>query len=63
MLQALQGGPRRVADLARELYRGLPAKLMRFAEMQIQAGLLKLQQEGKAVTSGPEWQLLTTSQI
>jgi glyoxylase-like metal-dependent hydrolase (beta-lactamase superfamily II)/8-oxo-dGTP pyrophosphatase MutT (NUDIX family) len=63
LLQALQGGPRRVADLARELYRGLPAKLMRFAEMQIQAGLLKLQQEGKAVTSGQEWQLLTTSQI
>jgi ribonuclease/clavin/mitogillin len=58
LLQALQGGPRRVADLAVELYRGLPAKLMRFAELQIQAGLLKLQQEGKATATDQEWRLI-----
>jgi glyoxylase-like metal-dependent hydrolase (beta-lactamase superfamily II)/8-oxo-dGTP pyrophosphatase MutT (NUDIX family) len=58
LLQALQGGPRRVPDLAVELYRGLPAKLMRFAEMQIQAGLLKLQREGRATATGQEWRLV-----
>jgi ribonuclease/clavin/mitogillin len=50
LLQALQAGPRTVHELAMELYRGLPAELMRFAEMQIQAGLHKLQREGRAVT-------------
>jgi hypothetical protein len=30
------------------MYRGLPAKMMRFAEMQVLAGLLKLHDEGRA---------------
>jgi ribonuclease/clavin/mitogillin len=49
LLQALQAGPRTMAELVTELYRGLPAELTRFAEMQIQAGLHKLQREGRAV--------------
>jgi ribonuclease/clavin/mitogillin len=49
LLQELSGEPRTVSELARELYRGLPAELMRFAEMQIRAGLHKLQREGRAV--------------
>jgi ribonuclease/clavin/mitogillin len=49
LLRVLQEGPRTVAELAMELYRGLPADLMRFAVMQIQAGLHKLRQEGRAV--------------
>lgn len=49
LLQALSGGPRTMSELALELYRGLPADLMRFAEMQIRAGLHKLQQEDRAL--------------
>lgn len=57
LLQALQAGPQTVSELAMELYRGLPADLMRFAAMQIQAGLHKLQCEGRAVTVDAErWQ-------
>jgi hypothetical protein len=42
--------------LAVELYRGLPEELMRFAEMQILAGLLKLQREGQvAAVDGSAW--------
>ncbi|HZT80651.1 MAG TPA: MBL fold metallo-hydrolase, partial [Gemmataceae bacterium] len=61
LLEALQAGPRKVPELAVELYRGLPANLMRFAEMQVVAGLYKLRQEGRAeeVADGPEpaWRL------
>jgi endoribonuclease LACTB2 len=45
---ALGDGPRAVEDLALELYRGVPAHLMKFARMQVLAGLQKLAQEGKA---------------
>lgn len=51
LLQALEAAPRTVSELALEMYRGLPESLMRFAEMQIQAGLHKLQNEGRAVLS------------
>lgn len=61
LLAALDKGPRTVSDLARELYRGVPDELMRFANMQVQAGLIKLQREGRAqaLGDGPEapWQL------
>jgi ribonuclease/clavin/mitogillin len=60
LLQVLEAGPKTVSELAMELYRGLPADLMRFAEMQIQAGLHKLQCEGQAVrVDGNRWQLFT----
>jgi glyoxylase-like metal-dependent hydrolase (beta-lactamase superfamily II) len=48
-------GPRSVADLGLELYRGLPANLLRLAELQIQAGLLKLEREGRARRVGEGW--------
>jgi glyoxylase-like metal-dependent hydrolase (beta-lactamase superfamily II)/8-oxo-dGTP pyrophosphatase MutT (NUDIX family) len=47
LLSLLGEQPRSVAELALEMYRGLPAKMMRFAEMQVLAGLLKLQDEGR----------------
>lgn len=52
LVEALQAGPRTVEELGPLLYRGLPSNLMRFAEMQIQAGLLKLQAEGRAQPDG-----------
>jgi endoribonuclease LACTB2 len=61
LLQVLETAPRTVAELVLEMYRGLPENLMRFAEMQIQAGLHKLQKEGRTVfnAAGDErWQRL-----
>jgi glyoxylase-like metal-dependent hydrolase (beta-lactamase superfamily II)/8-oxo-dGTP pyrophosphatase MutT (NUDIX family) len=57
LLAALAAGPRRVPELALELYRGLPAPLMRFAELQVLAGLLKLQRDGRAIlgANGQDW--------
>src|SRR5262249_45944560 len=52
LLEALRSGPRKVADLAPELYKGLLPNLMRFAELQVLSGLLKLQREGRVVASG-----------
>ncbi len=52
LLAALRGGPRSVADLAVEMYRGLPAPLMRFAELQVLAGLQKLLREGLVEVTG-----------
>ena len=60
LLQTLSTGSRTVPELAMELYRGLPAELMRFAEMQIRAGLHKLQGEGRASftdAGGNTWRL------
>lgn len=48
LLQALTDAPRSVAEITLEVYRGLPAELMRYAEMQVLAGLHKLQREGQA---------------
>jgi len=47
LLAALKGTPRNVADLARELYKGLAPAMMRFAELQVLAGLKKLESEGR----------------
>ncbi|MHB1424741.1 MAG: MBL fold metallo-hydrolase [Gemmataceae bacterium] len=54
LLQALTNNGRSVSELAMDLYRGLPAELMRFAEMQLRAGLHKLQSEGKATAVDAE---------
>jgi endoribonuclease LACTB2 len=51
LLAALDGTPRSVKELAGTLYKGLPEKMMRFAEMQIVAGLDKLRREGKVQSS------------
>jgi glyoxylase-like metal-dependent hydrolase (beta-lactamase superfamily II)/8-oxo-dGTP pyrophosphatase MutT (NUDIX family) len=48
LVAALAGGARSIKELAEEVYRGLPARSMRLAELQIEAGLIKLQREGKA---------------
>ncbi len=49
LVQALAVSPRRVTELAQEMYRGAPAEVMPYAEKQVLAGLLKLQREGRAV--------------
>ncbi len=48
LLAALRPEPRTIEDLALELYKGLPNGMMRFAEMQVRAGLEKLHHEGRA---------------
>jgi glyoxylase-like metal-dependent hydrolase (beta-lactamase superfamily II)/8-oxo-dGTP pyrophosphatase MutT (NUDIX family) len=61
LVQALTAGPRRVTDLAQEMYRGAPAEVMPYAEKQVLAGLLKLRREGRAVEAeegqDPKWKL------
>jgi glyoxylase-like metal-dependent hydrolase (beta-lactamase superfamily II)/8-oxo-dGTP pyrophosphatase MutT (NUDIX family) len=56
LLAALGAVPRSVPDLTVELYKGLPAPLMRFAELQVLAGLQKLDREGRARQSATGWQ-------
>jgi glyoxylase-like metal-dependent hydrolase (beta-lactamase superfamily II)/8-oxo-dGTP pyrophosphatase MutT (NUDIX family) len=52
LLAALRTTPRPVDELASELYKGLPGELMRFARLQILAGLEKLEREGKVTPVG-----------
>jgi glyoxylase-like metal-dependent hydrolase (beta-lactamase superfamily II) len=58
LLAALADGPRSVAELVPQLYRGLPEGLARLAELQVLAGLQKLQREGRAEAAGERWRLL-----
>jgi glyoxylase-like metal-dependent hydrolase (beta-lactamase superfamily II) len=59
LLEALADEPRGVHELAVVMYRGLPAKVMRFAEMQVLAGLQKLEQENRVRPfDDGRWQLL-----
>jgi glyoxylase-like metal-dependent hydrolase (beta-lactamase superfamily II)/8-oxo-dGTP pyrophosphatase MutT (NUDIX family) len=51
LMAALDGKPRSVKELAQTLYKGLPEKMMRFAEMQVLAGLQKLLREGRVESS------------
>jgi hypothetical protein len=54
---------RTVEELALELYRGLPAAMMRFAQLQIRAGLEKLMREGRvAQVDEKRWRLRETPQ-
>jgi endoribonuclease LACTB2 len=58
LVQALAPGPQSIPELAVELYRGLPAKLMALAELQTLAGLQKLQREERAEpVEGATWRL------
>jgi glyoxylase-like metal-dependent hydrolase (beta-lactamase superfamily II)/8-oxo-dGTP pyrophosphatase MutT (NUDIX family) len=52
LVQALADGPRGVAEIAAGLYQGLPAVMIRFAELQVLAGLHKLRAEGRAEEIG-----------
>jgi glyoxylase-like metal-dependent hydrolase (beta-lactamase superfamily II)/8-oxo-dGTP pyrophosphatase MutT (NUDIX family) len=60
LLASLAPGPRTVPELALEIYRGLPAVVMRFAELQVLAGLQRLRHQGKvapvATPTGGAWQ-------
>jgi glyoxylase-like metal-dependent hydrolase (beta-lactamase superfamily II)/8-oxo-dGTP pyrophosphatase MutT (NUDIX family) len=49
--------PRTLGELSIELYRGLPDKLMRFAQWQLAAGLQKLEKEGRAQETPEGWRL------
>jgi glyoxylase-like metal-dependent hydrolase (beta-lactamase superfamily II)/8-oxo-dGTP pyrophosphatase MutT (NUDIX family) len=58
---ALGPRPRTLDDLTGELYKGLPTELMRFARLQVLAGLEKLQRERQVIAEGDGasrgWQL------
>ncbi len=58
LLAALATGPRRMNDLLVEVYKGVPEKMMKFARLQLLAGLQKLEREGKALTNQDHWELL-----
>jgi glyoxylase-like metal-dependent hydrolase (beta-lactamase superfamily II)/8-oxo-dGTP pyrophosphatase MutT (NUDIX family) len=58
LLAALQEAPRTVSQLALELYRGVSDVLMQLAELQVLAGLQKLEHEGRVVSSADQqWHL------
>jgi glyoxylase-like metal-dependent hydrolase (beta-lactamase superfamily II) len=63
LMQMLTAGPRRVAELAQEMYRGAPTEVMPYAEKQVLAGLLKLEREGRAARNGTAydspWRILS----
>jgi glyoxylase-like metal-dependent hydrolase (beta-lactamase superfamily II)/8-oxo-dGTP pyrophosphatase MutT (NUDIX family) len=63
LLSALESGPRTVNDLADELYKGIPSEVMRFARLQVLAGLQKLQREGRVEGGGEEWRLVRAKGI
>ncbi len=55
LIALLAGGPHAVKGLAETIYRGLPAPLMKFAELQVLAGLQKLEREGRASLTASGW--------
>jgi glyoxylase-like metal-dependent hydrolase (beta-lactamase superfamily II)/8-oxo-dGTP pyrophosphatase MutT (NUDIX family) len=57
LVEVLRGGARTVEELGPEMYRGLPDPQMRFAHLQIRAGLEKLQREGRVEAHGDRWRL------
>ena len=59
LVQARYRGLRTISELAIEMYRGLPAKVMRFAEMQVLAGLRKLERNGRVRSlDDARWELV-----
>src|SRR5262249_851562 len=65
ILEALAEGPRSIPDLVNEVYRGVASALSRFAELQLQAGLRKLEHEGRVESvsdaSKQVWRLCQTT--
>jgi endoribonuclease LACTB2 len=55
LVAAMADGAHTVKGLAQVVYRGLPDPLMRFAELQVLAGLQKLQREGRVSSDGANW--------
>jgi glyoxylase-like metal-dependent hydrolase (beta-lactamase superfamily II)/8-oxo-dGTP pyrophosphatase MutT (NUDIX family) len=58
LLAALSSVPCTVDQLADELYKGLSPEVMRFARLQVLAGLRKLQAEGRVVLGDTGWQMM-----
>jgi glyoxylase-like metal-dependent hydrolase (beta-lactamase superfamily II) len=62
LLNALSSGPRKLDDLLVEVYKGVPEPLMKFARLQLLAGLQKLQGEGEievvGESSAQNWRLV-----
>jgi glyoxylase-like metal-dependent hydrolase (beta-lactamase superfamily II)/8-oxo-dGTP pyrophosphatase MutT (NUDIX family) len=60
LVAALTSQPQPIARLTEEIYRGLPAPLFRWAQLQVLAGLYKLRDEGRAtsvtIADGEFWQ-------
>lgn len=56
LVASLGQEPKRIGELAPDLYKGLPEHLMRFAELQVLAGLQKLQREGRVQAQGEGWE-------
>jgi glyoxylase-like metal-dependent hydrolase (beta-lactamase superfamily II)/8-oxo-dGTP pyrophosphatase MutT (NUDIX family) len=57
LLASLASGPRSMDDLLLEVYKGVPEPMMKFARLQLLAGLEKLEREGKAVRDREQWSL------
>ncbi len=55
LLAALSETPQTVPNLTLELYKGVPSGLLPLAELQMLAGLQKLQREGRAEPVGDGW--------
>jgi glyoxylase-like metal-dependent hydrolase (beta-lactamase superfamily II)/8-oxo-dGTP pyrophosphatase MutT (NUDIX family) len=54
LLATLDSTPRTVRELTEALYKGLAPKMMRFAELQLLAGLYKLRNEGRVTSTGDD---------
>lgn len=65
LVDALGQGMEGLDELARELYKGVPDHLLRFAQWQVLAGLRKLHHEGRATPVAPpdtqRWRLLAAT--
>ncbi|MBM4068797.1 MAG: MBL fold metallo-hydrolase [Planctomycetes bacterium] len=64
LLDALMAEPQSlhtIDDLARAIYRGLPHNLMKYAKLQLHAGLIKLEREGKVMHVVDGWRLAEKS--
>jgi ribonuclease/clavin/mitogillin len=61
LIEVLQTGEHSIEELGPELYRGLPATHMPYAQLQIQAGLEKLKREGRVQTAGQRWRLIPSA--
>ena len=58
LLDNLAQGPRSVDELALTLYRGYPPAVLKLAALQVQAGLIKLEEEGAVRSEEDRWRLV-----
>lgn len=58
LLAALAAGPRTLAELVPEVYRGVPRDLWSLAEMQLVGNLEKLRDEGRVRLDGDRWEVV-----